>query len=301
MSTRILVAGEALIDIVHRSDGRVDEVPGGSPANVAITLGRLGREPHLLTRVGDDERGARLRGWLGASGVTIDGAPAPRTSTATARLDATGAARYEFAIDWDVDASALPAPDVLHTGSIGAFLEPGARAISDLVDRVRTSALITYDPNIRPTLVDEPDRVRGRVLSLVERADVVKASDEDLAWLHPGEDPLEVAARWSRASGALVVVTAGEAGAWATRGDAVLRAEPVRVDVVDTVGAGDTFMGALIDGLVAAGCAGAGGRDALRALDDGRLQSILTRSARAAAITVSRPGADPPTRAELDR
>lgn len=296
----ILVVGEALIDVVHRADGTVDEVPGGSPANVAIALGRLRRAPRLLTQLGADTRGRAIRRGLDESGVVVEADASGRTSTATAVLDGHGAARYEFAIGWDVHTEAAAPPAVLHTGSIATLLSPGADAVSALVDRVVDGALVTYDPNIRPSLVAEPEDARRRVADLVRRADIVKASDEDVAWLHPGADVVDVARAWAADGPALVVVTLGAAGSLAVHGDRVHRIDRVDVTVVDTVGAGDTFMGALIDGLVGAGATGPRGRDVVRELDDEALTAILARSARAAAITVSRPGADPPTRAELD-
>ncbi|WOF21783.1 carbohydrate kinase [Microbacterium betulae] len=296
----VLVVGEALVDIVHRADGTISESPGGSPANVAITLGRLGRSPGFIARLADDERGRAVRAWLEDSGVSIDATAAERTSTATAHLDAEGAARYDFAIEWDVVPGTGTSADVLHTGSIAALLAPGADAVSALVDEVGPRALVTYDPNIRPSLIDDPDDARRRVRSFIARADVVKASDEDIAWLHPGEDPVAVAAQWTQSGPVLVVVTQGADGAFAAGAGRFVRVEAEPVDVVDTVGAGDTFMGTLIDGLVSAGAVGPGARDAVGALGDDELAALITRSARAAAITVSRPGADPPTRAELD-
>lgn len=298
-SAASLVVGEALVDIVHRADGSVDEKPGGSPANVALALGRLGRSPRLITHLGADERGRLVRGWLEASGVSVGGAVAARTSTAAAVLDASGAARYDFAIDWDVEIAGDVDADTLHVGSIATVLAPGADIVADLVDRLSGRALVTFDPNIRPSLIDEPGDVRSRVASLIGRADVVKASDEDLAWLHPDEELEAVARRWAAEGPALVVVTAGAEGAFAVAGERLVRVEAGPVQVVDTVGAGDTFMGALIDGLLEEGAYGPGAREVLRALDDTRLTAVLRRSADAAAITVSRPGADPPTRAEL--
>lgn len=299
-SPDVLVVGEALVDIVHRADGSVDEKPGGSPANVAITLGRLGRRPRLLTHLGDDDRGRLVRAWLEASGVEVAGRAAARTSTATAVLDATGAARYDFAIDWDVDAADAELPGAVHVGSIATTLAPGADAVLALVERARGRALVTFDPNIRPNLVADADDVRRRVRALIERADVVKASDEDVAWLHPGADLEEVAPSWVASGPALVVVTAGADGAVAATAAGAARIPSAPVEVVDTVGAGDTFMGALIDGLLSAGATGGAAHAAVAALEESRLTSLLRRSADAAAVTVSRPGADPPTRAELD-
>lgn len=296
----VLVVGEALVDIVHRADGSIDESPGGSPANVALALGRFVRRPRLLTSLGDDRRGQTVRDWLEASGVSLQGRPASRTSTAVARLDARGAANYEFEIDWRVEADGIEAADALHFGSIAATLEPGATAVADLVDRHRGRALISYDPNIRPSLIDDQDSVRHRVLSLIERADVIKASDEDVAWLHPAVDVEDVAWRWSRSGPGLVVITLGSAGCLAVAHGFAVRVPAVIVDVVDTVGAGDTFMAAVIDGLLSEGAFGARAREVLESLDERRLTALLSRSAFAAAVTVSRPGADPPMRDELE-
>ncbi|MGC5172207.1 carbohydrate kinase family protein [Microbacterium sp. DT81.1] len=296
---RVVVVGEALVDIVHRADGSVDAAPGGSPANVALTLGRLGRTPHLVTRLGDDSHGRSVRDWLERSSVTVDATHAPRTATATAHLDAAGAATYEFDIDWALGGVSVAGADVLHVGSVAALLGPGADDVSRLIDEVRRSATITYDPNIRPSLLQDPAEARARVASLVRRADVVKASDEDLRWLHPDADLVEVATRWQRSGPAVVVVTTGADGALAVTATGVVGIHAVKTAVVDTVGAGDTFMGALIDGLIHAELTGASQRNALGAVPPSDLEAILRMSAAAAAITVSRPGADPPSRAEL--
>lgn len=297
----VLVIGEALVDVVHRADGRVDEVPGGSPANVAITLGRLGRAPRLLTRLADDARGRAVRTWLEDSGVSVDAVPARRTATATAHLDADGSASYVFDIGWDL-AGARPAPSagIVHTGSIASLLTPGADEVGRLVARARAESLVTYDPNIRPALLGEPEGVRRRVEALVAEADLVKASDEDLRWLYPGEHLVAVAERWLASGPAAVVVTTGAGGSFAVSRAGVASAPAQRVTVVDTVGAGDTFMGALIDTLLGSGYTDAAARTDLRAIQTAQLQAMLAVAARAAAITVSRPGADPPRREELD-
>lgn len=297
---RILVVGEALVDIVRRADGAVTETPGGSPANVALTLGRLGRAPQLLSAVGADRRGEGVRNWLAASRVDLVGTRLERTSTAQATLDARGAATYEFAIDWRLDAADAVGADVLHVGSIGAALDPGARSVSEIVDRHRGLALIGCDPNVRPSLIEDSTVSRERIRGLLARADVVKASDEDLAWLYPGVDAMTAARGLLRAGPVLVVMTQGSAGVVALRGGDELRVPAVPVDVVDTVGAGDTFMGALLDGLLQHGVSGSESRARLVALAHSALTGILHRCALAAAITVGRPGADPPTRAELD-
>ena len=302
---RVVVVGESLVDIVHRAGGAVDEAPGGSPANVALTLGRLGRAPILVTRLADDDSGRRVRGWLEGSGVTVDAVAAPRTSTATALLDASGAATYTFDLEWDLgdDVARLAedvfaSTDLVHVGSVGAFLEPGAGQVAALVRAAQGHAIVTYDPNIRPSLVRDAQAVRARVAELIGIADVVKASDEDLRWLHPDRDAIEVAREWVVGGPALVVITRGADGAIAVTADGEVAVPAVSTDVVDTVGAGDTFMGALIDGLLAR-ATGLGLRAPGGGIRPGELEALLRRSAEAAAITVSRPGADPPRREEL--
>lgn len=301
-AARVVVVGESLVDIVHRATEPSVEIPGGSPANVAITLGRLGRTPMLVTRLAEDERGSRVRRWLSASGVDVIAVTGTRTSTAEAHLDSAGAARYDFDIEWDLDG--LDASDVadaalVHVGSIAAVLEPGATHVSELIGAVRDRATITYDPNVRPALISHPAAVRRRVEEIVALADIVKASDDDVRWLHPGRDVEDVARQWQARGPAVVVVTLGADGALAVTRDGVLRIPAEPAVVVDTVGAGDTFMGTLIDGVVSAGAASAALRRPGGGIPLSTLHDILTRCARAAAITVSRRGADPPRIADL--
>lgn len=296
----VLVVGEALIDIVHRADGRVDENPGGSPANVALTLGRLQERTKLATALGDDGRGARIRSWLAGSHVEVDATPIARTSTATATLAGDGSASYAFDIEWHLDdEQSLPGAGVVHTGSIAAFLAPGGDAVQRLLEQHRDSALITFDPNIRPTLLPDREATRQIVERYVALADVVKASDEDLRWLYPDRDVLASACAWQSQGPAIVAVTLGGAGATAVTEQGMVTVPGRRVDVVDTVGAGDTFMGALIHGLLRTGLHGADSRAELRSMVTPAVSDVLNLAATAASITVSRPGADPPRLAEL--
>lgn len=307
MSGHALVIGEALIDAVRRADGSSSEHVGGSPANVAFGLARLGRPAELLTWIGADAHGEAVRAHLEGAGVWLaDGSDAaPSTSVATATLDATGAASYEFDLTWDIgaDASLRPSPVVVHTGSIAAVLEPGADHVARIVAAARDTATVTYDPNARPSLMGTPAAALARVTALIAVADVVKVSDEDLAWLAEATDGgLEDLARaWAGSGPAFVVITRGGDGATALLADGrEVHVEAPAVSVVDTVGAGDSFMSGLIDGLWGAGLLGADRRDALHAIDDATLSHVLTRCARIGAITVSRAGANPPTTAELD-
>jgi len=303
VSGHALVIGEALVDVVVRTDGSSEAHPGGSPANVAIGLGRLGRDVELLAYLGDDDNGAMVREHLAASQVALaEGSmSAPATSVATANLDESGAATYQFELEWAVAANAAPLPDplVVHTGSIAAVLAPGADSVRGIVAAVRDGATVTYDPNARPSLMGAPEDARVAIEQMVALADVVKVSDEDLTWLAGDVD--SVARGWLQLGPAFVVVTRGGDGATAfLPGDRAVHVDAPATEVADTVGAGDSFMGGLIDGLWEAGLLGGDRRDALRAIDDQTLTAILERCARIAAITVSRPGANPPGSAELE-
>ena len=302
---RALVVGEALVDVVLRPGAEPAEHPGGSPANVAIGLGRLGRDVDLLSWLADDAHGDLVREHLAGSGVRVltgDRAP-DRTPVARAHLDADGVATYEFDLTWDLPArwdEAEGSPLVVHTGSIATVIEPGGEAVARLLADRRATATLTYDPNLRPALMGAPEQTLPVVERLVALADVVKVSDEDLAWLHPGVPPVEIARDWVARGPALVVVTLGGEGALAVTagGDEVAVTAP-RVQVADTVGAGDSFMAALVDGLWSADLLGAGARERLRGIDRATVEQVLVRCAQVAAITVSRAGANPPTRAEL--
>lgn len=304
-AARALVVGEALVDVVLRPGAEPAEHPGGSPANVAIGLGRLGRRVDLLTWLGDDAHGDLVREHLAGSRVHVltgDGGP-DRTPVARAHLDADGAATYEFDLTWDLPTgwdAGEDAPVVVHTGSIATVIAPGGEAVARLLEEHRATSTLTYDPNLRPALMGSPEQTLPVVERLVALADVVKVSDEDLAWLHPGVAPVEVAQDWLGRGPSLVVVTLGGDGALALTagGDEVMVTAPP-VEVADTVGAGDSFMAALVDGLWGADLLGAGARDRLRAIDRPTVERVLVRCAAVAAITVSRAGANPPTRADL--
>lgn len=299
---RVLVVGEALVDVVPDGDGNPRDLPGGSPANVAITLGRLGRDVRLVTVLGDDPRGRLVRSWLEASRVTVlaQEPGSGRTSSATVTLDGTGAATYDFDLAWDLGEVPLEECDVFHAGSIATVLDPGADVVLDAVRAHHGRALVSLDPNARPVLTPDREAAATRVEELVVLSDVVKVSDEDLEWLHPDDEPVATATRWATLGPGLVIVTRGGAGAVAVRPDGTTLEVPgVPVVVADTVGAGDTFSGVLIDALLALGVSGPGGADALRALTDRDVLEVVTTAAIGAAITVSRPGADPPDRTEL--
>lgn len=307
MISRILTIGESVTDIVVTADGSCTEHPGGSPLNVAVALGRLGHDTTLLTRIGEDERGQRITEHLAASHVTLaDGSTtAEPTSTARARLSPDGSADYEFDLAWDARPISAPAQvDAIHTGSLAAVLAPGARTVRDLVDAHRGRALISYDPNARPDLMGDARSARASVESMITRADVVKASDEDVAWLY-GLDSAdratleEVVDSWRGIGPALTVLTLGGDGAVAFHARGRVAVCSQLVDVADTIGAGDTFTAGILDALLLMGAAGSGARARLEELEMSGVGRILEHAARLAAVTVSRPGADPPWASEV--
>lgn len=300
----VLVVGEALIDIVVRDGAEPVEHVGGSPANVAVGLARLGHPTRLATWIGTDPRGERIAALAGAEGVdlAVGSAAADRTPTAAAHLDAAGAASYEFDITWQVDPD-LPLGDAghLHTGSIAATLAPGGDAVLGLVRRARAGATVSYDPNARPSLMGTPDAVRGQVEALIAASDVVKASDEDVAWLYPGQAKLDVLRAWAALGPRVCALTRGGRDALILVGGAVHEVAVPAAPVVDTVGAGDSFMAGLLSGLLDAGLLGsAAARDRLATAGWDQIGPAVERALACAAVTVSRPGADPPTRAALN-
>jgi fructokinase len=293
----VLVVGESLIDIVLRADGSSLEYAGGSAANVAVALARLGRPVELVTAYADDERGAVLARHLNQSAVGIAGDPfsLARTATALATLADDGSASYTFDIDWRLNPVPDVAPVAVHTCSIGAVMAPGADDVRRLLERLRPHATISYDVNARPAVTGTGAEVVRAVEDVAALADLVKASDEDLETLYPG-DPVEQAAERLLGLGpTAVVVTRGRQGAtWFGREVRVVAAA-VEVEVADTIGAGDTFGAAMLDALWELDALG--GR--LSGLRSSEIEGVLRRGARAAAVTVSRPGADPPYRHEL--
>ncbi|WP_102143303.1 carbohydrate kinase family protein [Mycobacterium hubeiense] len=303
MTQRALVIGEALIDIVERDGRIIGEHVGGSPLNVAVGLARLGRSVDFLTHIGSDERGRRIVDYVEQSGVQLvsGSTSAVRTPTALATLDASGSAKYLFDIDWQLAGTPEVAPPlVAHTGSIASVLEPGCRAAAALLDAYHVSATITFDPNVRTALIKDDDIARGRIDRLVERCDVVKASDEDLRWIDPHHGPEQVARTWLGLGPSIVAVTMGDKGAFAMCRAGTVRVSAQPVKVVDTVGAGDAFMSGLIDALWSMDLLGADRRPALARINVDALEQVVQAAVLSSALTVSRAGADLPDRATRD-
>jgi fructokinase len=301
-----VVIGEALVDLVGQRGSRTLVAhPGGSPANVALGLARLGDPVTLMTMLGRDAFGEMITSHLQASGVRVDGGSGEGTPTSLAVATlAAGIATYDFRIDWEIGGlEPLPVETrCLHTGSLATVLEPGRQHVQDLMEREHRRARVTisYDPNVRPALLGTPERARPGIEHLVSLSDVVKVSDEDLHWLYPGRQDEEVARDWLARGPVLVVVTRGGNGVYAVTADLELRRPATPIDLVDTVGAGDSFTSGLLDGLRRADLIGGVRREALSAIDESSLVSILDDAALVAAITCSRPGANPPTRAEVE-
>ncbi|GAB7068408.1 carbohydrate kinase [Mycobacterium hodleri] len=302
MTNRALVIGEALIDVVEREGKVLGEHVGGSPLNVAVGLGRLDRDVDFLTHIADDERGRRIVEYVEASGVALvpGSTNATRTPTAAAQIDESGAATYTFDIEWQLSGTPEVAPPlVVHTGSIAGFLDPGCLATAALVDAYRLSATITFDPNVRPALIEGHGQAVDRINRLVEKADVVKASDEDLHWIDPTRTPEQVATAWQALGPSIVAVTMGGDGAFAVCAAGTVRVAARRVEVVDTVGAGDSFMTGLIDALWSMDLLGGDRRADLARIGVDAVEDVLRAAALASAVTVARAGADLPDRAAL--
>ncbi|MDN5756626.1 MAG: carbohydrate kinase, partial [Micrococcaceae bacterium] len=297
----LTVMGEALVDVLSGGIAAPQAYVGGSPMNVAVGLARLGHPVSFVGRYGDDEYGAMIHEHLRSNDVQevlpADGLP---TSTARGTLDPVGAASYEFDMVWDLSAFDPASSDVLadsqllHTGSIATVLEPGAGTVRAAVERARPHATISYDPNVRPSFVTNHSQAIEDVERFVALSDVVRASDSDLAWLYPERSIEDTAHAWLELGPAMVVATYGSGGPWGVVAAGEARTQAPVVDVADTVGAGDSFMAALLSTLVDRGLVGAARREALRGLSVAQLEEILDYAARAAAITVSRAGANPP-------
>lgn len=306
MTPRALVIGEALIDIVERGGEVEGEYVGGSPLNVAVGLARLGRDVDFLTHIGTDDRGRRIADYVKEAGAHLvaGSTSAAKTPSARAMLDERGSARYEFDIEWQLSGTPEVAPPLIaHSGSIATMLEPGCRAVAALLDTYHPSATVTFDPNVRPALIEEPGEaqaVRNRIDRLIERCDVVKASDEDMSWLDPDRSPEEIARTWLKLGPSIVAVTMGGRGALAVCAAGTVQVPAYRVEVVDTVGAGDAFMAGLIDGLWTLELLGAQRRRDLARIDTAALTDVVRTAALSSALTVARAGAQLPDRATRD-
>ena len=294
----IVVAGEALIDVVVDREGDTTETPGGSPLNVAVGLARLDVPATLITQVGHDERGGLVVQHVTASGAEIVAVPptSGRTSTAVARLDANGLARYEFDLEWDLPTQELPPCVALHVGSLGTVLEPGRESVLDLVEQaVGREVFVSYDANLRESFVEDREQTLRDVTALGARCTLVKLSDEDAELLAPDVDPDHLARTLLTGERTqLVLLTRGADGATAFFEGEEISAVPRQTEVVDTVGAGDAFMAATLAQLA--------DLDAFRQglpTSSSELERLVSGAVEVAAVTCERRGANPPRRADL--
>ncbi|WP_328857164.1 carbohydrate kinase [Williamsia herbipolensis] len=303
----IVVCGESLVDLVAHTGGLAPLRPalGGGPFNVAVALGRLGSAVSFCSRVSTDHFGDELVASLRAAGVNLSllqRDPDAPTSLALASLGDDGAASYTFYVEGTADRRVVdPGPlpgtvGALAFGTLSLVLEPGASVYEQMMHIHHAQGrLILLDPNIRTPVIADADAYRRRFLSWLPSVDVVKVSDDDADWLAAGSDGSRPA-DWLDAGVGAVVTTRGGAGLAVTTGDFTAEVAAPVVVTADTIGAGDTVVGALLHWLGAHGSLGA---QAVRDLDREAWQAALSFAARAAAITVSRPGADPPWAGEL--
>jgi len=307
--TRFVVCGETLIDLVRSNDparGHFSTtwlaLSAGGPMNSAVALGKLGADSHFLGRISSDAFGKQLRGHIQDAGVELDLATESSQATAIAvvSLDEQGVASYTFHFaetanfGWQPDdLPQLEADDWLHIASLACVVSPGAEVLLDWASRTRAG--ISYDINVRPTVITDPEiyweKVKPWLRAVGRRGGIVKASDEDIKFLTqagaPSDDPVEIAERWVAKYGlGMAVLTLGPGGGLAVEPGGVQTLVPGFPTVVaDTVGAGDTFMAGFLDGHVNLGHS---------------VEAALTRGAAAASIVCSRQGAQPPTSAETE-
>lgn len=309
MDTRIVVAGEALIDLMVGDDPRHPTAcPGGSPANTAVALARLGEPVAFAGRFGDDRFGDMLLANLSANDVDLSYAieadePA---SIAVVTTGADRGARYQFHVagtaDWAWRESELPRlPDsvaAVHAGSLAMALPPGSDVLARWFAEQRASRVTSFDPNVRPALVGPRERYVPWLESVVASSDIVKVSTEDLAWAYPGEAPETVLTRWHGEQGVvLAVLTMGGAGATAVAAGRSITRPATVVDLGDTVGAGDSFSAGLLHWLAERELLG---RERLARLSDDEVSAALDYAALVAGLACGKQGADPPTKAEVD-
>jgi fructokinase len=299
--SQVWVTGEVLIDLIPEGSKR-KPIVGGGPANAAKALSKLGIDTQFIDGISTDDYGQMAKGELISAGVKLDYvkyADKP-TCLAIVSLSDSGSASYEFVIEntatFDFTPDWLPnpqseRPSLLHIGTLATAIEPGASVLFDWAQSVATVAPIVFDPNIRPAVISDRKQYVKQVERWVSISSTVKVSDEDLKWLYPSLEIEQVVNNWLAKGPSLIVVTYGDNGLAGYRQGEKVSVDAVKVAVADTVGAGDTVGAILVEAIV---------KDSLSSLSGVRLEMMLKRAAKAAAITVSRSGANPPTLKEID-
>jgi fructokinase len=293
--------GEVLIDLIPDADQHL-AVVGGGPANTAKALAKLGVKTHFIDGISSDKYGQMAKAELLSANVLLDYAQYSNKPTCTAKvkLPKSGSASYEFVIEgtatfdfsdlWLPDPQSLK-PSLLHIGTLATIIEPGASVLFKWSQSVAQVAPIVFDPNIRPAVLGNRDEYVKEVEKWVAISSAVKVSDEDLNWLYPGKVVGETVNKWLEVGVQLIVVTFGNKGITAYRKNEQISVDAVKVVVVDTVGAGDTVGAVLVEAIV---------KNGLDRLTGEVLKTMLNRAVKAAAITVSRTGANPPSKDEID-
>jgi fructokinase len=298
---QVWVTGEVLIDLIPGSADR-KPVVGGGPANTAKALAKLGIDTQFIDGISSDQSGQMAKDELICAGVKLDYVKYSDLPTCIAiiSLSESGSATYEFVIEntatFDFTLDWLPNPQtvglsLLHIGTLATVIEPGASVLLEWAKTAAKLAPIVFDPNVRPAVIGDREQYVAQVERWVSISSAIKVSDDDIKWLYPSLDVEQVVNNWVIKGPSLVVVTYGDKGLTGYRKDDVVSVEAVKVKVADTVGAGDTVGAILAEAIVK------GGLDSLTGL---RLETMLKRAAKAAAITVSRVGANPPTSEELE-
>jgi len=298
---QVWVAGEVLIDLIPEGADR-KPVVGGGPANTAKALTKLGIDTQFIDGISSDQYGQMAKDELVSAGVKLDYVKYSdkQTCLAIVSISDLGSATYEFIIEntatFDFNHDWLPypqtdRPSLLHIGTLATAIEPSASELFDWAQSVAKFAPIVFDPNIRPAVTSDREQYLAQMERWVEISSAVKVSDEDIKWLYPGLEIDQVVNNWLIKGPSLIVVTYGDKGLAGYRKVEVVSVEAVQVKVADTVGAGDTVGAILVEAIV---------KDGLATLTGSRLETMLKRAAKAAAITVSRVGANPPTSEELE-
>jgi fructokinase len=298
---QVWVVGEVLIDLIPKGADR-KPIVGGGPANTAKELAKLGIDTQFIDGISTDDYGQMAKGELVASGVKLDYIKYSDKPTCLAivSLSDSGSASYEFVIEdtatFEFTPDWLPNPQTerpsfLHIGTLATAIEPGASVLFEWAQSVAKVAPIVFDPNIRPAVIGDREKYVMQVERWVSISSAVKVSDEDIKWLYPTLEIEQVVNSWLAKGPSLIVVTYGDKGLAGYRVGEKVNVDAIKVVVADTVGAGDTVGAILVEAIVKYG---------LSSLNGVRLEMMLKRAAKAAAITISRSGANPPTLEEIE-